>query len=114
MLPPASDLIAAALRDALARAAAKNGWQGTETADIDVEVPKDATHGDYATSVAMRLAKTLRRSPRDIATQVAAEVKREAPIASAEVAGGGFVNIRLRSEERRVGKECRSRWSPYH
>jgi len=95
VLPPAADLIAAALRDALARAAAKNGWQGTETADVDVEVPKDPTHGDYATSVAMRLAKTLRRSPRDIATQVAAEVKREAPVASAEVAGGGFVNIRL-------------------
>ena len=94
-MPTTADLVGAALRDALASAAAKNGWQGTESAPIDVEVPKDPTHGDYATSVAMRLAKTLRRSPRDIATAIATEVTRVAPVASVEIAGGGFVNVRL-------------------
>ena len=95
MPPPVRDLVAAALRDALARAAAKNGWQGAEGVPIDVEVPANPAHGDYATSVAMRLAKTARRSPRDIATAVASEVKREPPVASVEVAGAGFVNVRL-------------------
>ena len=95
MLIPARDLVAAAFADALARAAKRNGWQGADAVPIEAEVPKDPTHGDYATSVALRLAKTLKRNPREIATAIAAEVKREAPISSAEVAGGGFVNVRL-------------------
>ncbi|HEU5288814.1 MAG TPA: arginine--tRNA ligase [Candidatus Limnocylindria bacterium] len=95
MLPSTRELVGDRLRDALDRAAAAHGWTGTETAAIDVEIPANPAHGDYATSVAMRLAKALRRSPRDIATAVAAEVRREPPIASAEVAGGGFVNVRL-------------------
>ena len=98
MLPPARDLVAAALRDALARAAAEQGWQGTESAPIDVEVPKSGAHGDYATSVALRLAKTLRRSPRDIASAIAAKVETKEPVASVEVAGGGFVNVRLQED----------------
>src|SRR5207248_9565540 len=95
VLPAARDLVAAALRDALARAASNNSWQGTEGVSIDVEVPANAAHGDYATSVALRLAKIARRPPRDIASAIAAEVKREAPVAAVEVAGGGFVNVRL-------------------
>jgi len=87
--------VAAALGDALARAAKTNGWQGTAAIPIDVEVPANPEHGDYATSVALRLAKTARRSPRDIAAAIAAEVKLQAPIASVDVAGGGFVNVRL-------------------
>ncbi len=95
MLPPARDLVAAALAEALARAAAAQGWPGTAGAAIDVEIPANPAHGDYATSVAMRLAKTLRRSPRDIATALAAQVTVAPPIAAVEVAGGGFVNVRL-------------------
>jgi len=94
-LTPARDLVAAAFAAALARAASKNGWQGTESAPIEAEVPKDPTHGDYATTVALRLAKTLKRNPRDIALAIAAEVETKAPIGSVEVAGGGFVNVRL-------------------
>ncbi len=95
MLPPARELVSAALRDALTRAAAAQGWQAAADAAIDVEVPANTAHGDYATSVAMRLAKAVRRSPRDIAAALAAEVRREPPIAAVEVAGGGFVNVRL-------------------
>jgi len=94
VLPSPRELVGDALRDALARAAAAHGWQGAD-APIDVEVPANAAHGDYATSVAMRLAKPLRTPPRDIASAIVAEVRREPPIASAEVAGGGFVNVRL-------------------
>ena len=95
MLPATRDLVDAVLRDALAGAAARHGWQGTDAVTIDVEVPANAAHGDYATSVAMRLAKTLRRSPREIAAAIAAEVRPAPPVASAEIAGGGFVNVRL-------------------
>src|SRR6185503_1884458 len=94
-MTPARDLVAAALSRALARAAKANGWQGTESVPIDVEVPANPAHGDYATSVGLRLAKTLKKNPREIATAIAGEVERKAPIASVEIAGGGFVNVRL-------------------
>ena len=92
---PARDLVAAALSDALARAAKAKGWEDTASVPIDVEVPANTAHGDYATSIPMRLAKALRRSPRDIATALAEQVEAKAPIASVEIAGGGFVNVRL-------------------
>jgi arginyl-tRNA synthetase len=95
MLTPARDLVAAAFADALARATKEKGWTGTEAADIDVEVPGNPAHGDYATSVAMRLAKPLRRSPREIASAIAEKVERKAPVASVDVAGAGFINVRL-------------------
>jgi arginyl-tRNA synthetase len=95
-LTPARDLVAAAFAGALVRAAKKNAWpEGAESLAVDVERPGNPTHGDYATSVALRLAKTLKRNPRDIATAIAAEVETKAPIASVDVAGGGFVNVRL-------------------
>ena len=87
--------MAAALSEALARAAKENGWECTASLPIDVEVPKEKAHGDYATGIAMRLAKPLRKNPREIATAIALKVEKHAPIASAEIAGGGFVNVRL-------------------
>ncbi len=94
-MTPARDLVAAALSDALARAAKANGWEGTAAVPIDVEVPGNTVHGDYATSIPMRLAKTLRKAPLQIANTIARHVETKAPIASVEVAGGGFVNVRL-------------------
>jgi arginyl-tRNA synthetase len=92
---PARDLVAAAFSDALGRAARQHGWQGTEGFPIDVEVPANIAHGDYATSAPMRLAKTLRKPPRDIANAVKDQLDLRPPLAAAEVAGGGFVNVRL-------------------
>jgi arginyl-tRNA synthetase len=91
---PARDLVAAAFSEALARAAGERGWQGTESEPIDVEVPRPE-HGDYATSIAMRLAKRLRKPPREIAGAIKDQLELRSPLASAEVAGNGFVNVRL-------------------
>ena len=95
MYAPPRVIVGDLLRTALASAAAAKGWQGTESADIDVEIPANPEHGDYATSVAMRLARTVRRSPREIAQAIVEHVKKGGPIATVEVAGGGFVNVRL-------------------
>jgi arginyl-tRNA synthetase len=92
---PARDLVAAAFSEALRRAARERGWEGTEGVPIDVEVPGNLEHGDYATSIAMRLAKTLRKPPREIATAIKDQLELRAPLASAEIAGAGFVNVRL-------------------
>ncbi|MGH2491158.1 MAG: arginine--tRNA ligase, partial [Candidatus Limnocylindria bacterium] len=95
MTTPARDLVAAAFSEALGRAARELGWEGTEGVPIDVEVPANPAHGDYATSIPMRLAKTLRKPPRDIAAALKDRLELGAPLASAEVAGNGFVNVRL-------------------
>jgi arginyl-tRNA synthetase len=92
---PARDLVAAAFSDALGRAARQYDWQGWESQAIEVEVPPHAEQGDYATSIAKRLAKVLRKSPNDIATAIKDQLDLRPPLASAEVAGGGFVNVRL-------------------
>jgi arginyl-tRNA synthetase len=92
---PARDLVAAAFSEALARAAREHGWQGWESEAIDAEVPANAEHGDYATSVAMRLARKLRKPPREIAAAIKDQLELRSPLASADIAGGGFVNVRL-------------------
>ena len=95
MTIPARDLVAAAFSEALGRAARQHGWQGTEGVPIDVEVPANVEHGDYATSIAKRLAKTLRKPPAEIASAIKDQLDLRPPLAAAEVAGGGFVNVRL-------------------
>jgi len=92
---PARDLVAAAFSEALGRAARQHGWQGTESVPIDVEVPANVEHGDYASSIAKRLAKTLREPPTEIASAIRDQLDLRPPLAAAGVAGGGFVNVRL-------------------
>jgi arginyl-tRNA synthetase len=62
---------------------------------VELERPKDPSHGDFATNVAMRSAKALGRPPRDLAGELAAQIAGLAEIASAEVAGPGFINLRV-------------------
>ena len=68
---------------------------GLDLANVSVEPPRDAAHGDMATNAAMVLAKAAGRKPRDIADALAARLARDARIAQAEVAGPGFINLRL-------------------
>jgi len=69
---------------------------------IVVERPKQALHGDYACNVAMQLAKSLKRNPRDIAAAVIAALPASAFVAKAEVAGAGFINVFLKPEIKRA------------
>jgi arginyl-tRNA synthetase len=62
---------------------------------VELERPKDPSHGDFATNVAMRSAKALGRPPRDLAGELAAQIAGLDEIASAEVAGPGFINLRV-------------------
>ncbi len=61
-----------------------------------VESPRDASHGDLASNAAMVLSKPLDLKPRDLATRIAVALARDADVETAEVAGPGFVNIRLK------------------
>ena len=64
-------------------------------ADVTVERPKNREHGDYATNAAMRLAKVAGRPPREVAEAIAVELRVQAGIDSVDIAGPGFLNIRL-------------------
>lgn len=71
-----------------------------ETLDIDIadvvlERPRNRDHGDWASNVAMRLAKRLGTNPRDLAQRIADEIVAVDGVKSAEVAGPGFINFRL-------------------
>jgi arginyl-tRNA synthetase len=62
---------------------------------VAVEPPRDASHGDVATNAAMLLAKPLGRKPRDVAEEIAAVLRADADVEAVEVAGPGFINLRL-------------------
>jgi arginyl-tRNA synthetase len=68
---------------------------GLSWGPVTVEPPRDAGHGDMATNAAMVLAKPAGMQPRDIATDLAARLLTDPRIAAAEVAGPGFLNLRL-------------------
>jgi arginyl-tRNA synthetase len=63
---------------------------------IAVEPPRDASHGDLATNAAMVLAKPTGQNPRALAERLVEALRADADIASADVAGPGFVNLRLK------------------
>ena len=63
--------------------------------DIVFERPRNRDHGDWASNIAMRLAKPFGTNPRELAQQIADGLAGVEGVASAEVAGPGFINIRL-------------------
>ena len=63
--------------------------------DVVLERPKNRDHGDWASSISLKLAKPWGLNPRDLASELAAGLESVDGIASVEVAGPGFINIRL-------------------
>ncbi|MBR5207672.1 MAG: arginine--tRNA ligase, partial [Erysipelotrichaceae bacterium] len=68
-------------------------------ADAAIEIPKDKSHGDYATNTAMRLAKVVKQNPRMIAETLVSKIDKEAAgIDRCEIAGPGFINFTMKSD----------------
>lgn len=66
---------------------------------ITIEIPKEKTHGDYATNIAMQLTKVLKKNPRIIAQELIENVdKEQANIESVEIAGPGFINMFMKKD----------------
>jgi len=68
---------------------------GVSRANVTVEPPRDASHGDLATNAAMVLAKQAATNPRALAERIVEHLGRDAQIESAGIAGPGFINMRL-------------------
>jgi arginyl-tRNA synthetase len=91
-----------ALRDALARAAVAIG--APDDVKVLLERPRDPSHGDWASNVAMTLAKPLGKKPREIADALVAVLDRAAAgVSDVSVAGPGFINFRLDTAQLTAG-----------
>jgi len=99
MAADVTTVLSGALLDALGRA----GLPAPAASDVAWEVPRDPTHGDYATNVAMLLAKSHRRPPRQVAEAILAHLPGVEEIERAEVAGPGFLNVFLAPAYCRAG-----------
>jgi arginyl-tRNA synthetase len=69
-----------------------------EAPRIVLERPKQPEHGDYASNMALQLARALKRKPRDIAQDLVAALPRSPHLAAVEIAAAGFINFRLRPQ----------------
>ena len=69
-----------------------------ETSSIVIEIPKDKSHGDYSTNVAMQLTRILKNNPRKIAEAIVEALDKEAAaVESCEIAGPGFINFKIKN-----------------
>ncbi len=72
--------------------------EGLDFANVTVEPPRDPLHGDMATNAAMVLAKPSGQKPRNIALKLAEQLMSDGRITAADVAGPGFLNLRLAND----------------
>jgi arginyl-tRNA synthetase len=90
-----SDLSAALLTVVTGIVERRGGTQTLTIEDVPLERPKNRDHGDWASNIAMKLAKPLGVAPRELADEIAAAAGALDGIASVDVAGPGFINITL-------------------
>ena len=88
-------LVISLVTDALTAGIEAGEFALPELPAVEPERPRDLSHGDWATSVALRSAKAARMPPRALAEAIAARMEGHPDVASVEVAGPGFINIRL-------------------
>ena len=93
--PSQSQSLAAAISAAIGAAIERGDLVGTIPATIPLERPKNRDHGDYATSVALQLAKPAGMSPRAVAELLQSDLLDLPEVIAVDIAGPGFINITL-------------------
>jgi arginyl-tRNA synthetase len=94
--------LAALVLDAARAALAARGLDlSVLPASTSVERPRNPEHGDYASNLALQLAKPAKTPPRELASGIAEQLSQQNGIKSVEIAGPGFLNIRLDAGRRR-------------
>jgi len=71
---------------------------GLEREDIELSHPADLSHGDYASNIALQLAKQLNDAPRNIAEKIASSIDIDGVVEKVEIAGPGFINFFIKKE----------------
>ena len=90
-----ADQLAASIKAVVSSAIASGTLSGVTPESIPLERPKNRDHGDYATSVALQLAKPAGKNPREVAMLLQGEIAKIAGVSKVEIAGPGFINITL-------------------
>jgi arginyl-tRNA synthetase len=90
-----SESLEAAILATIARAFERGDLLGTIPVAISLERPKNRDHGDYATSIALQLAKAAGKSPREVAELLRADIAELPEVSAVDIAGPGFINITL-------------------
>ena len=85
------------IRAAVAELAAEASVARPDLSRVTAEPPREAAHGDIASNAAMVLTKAFGKPPRGLAELIAAKLRHHADIEAVEIAGPGFINIRLRA-----------------
>jgi len=88
--PDSKTRLAGLVRDAAARA-----FPGAEIAAVELDRPKNPEHGDFATNIALQLAKRVGMKPREAAESIVKALGKVAEIERADIAGPGFINLTL-------------------
>jgi arginyl-tRNA synthetase len=91
------DELSSAIRAAVARAVESGALTAEIPDEIVLERPKNRAHGDYASNVALRLARPAGRPPREVAEAIAKALLEDDGIAAVDVAGPGFLNITVQA-----------------
>lgn len=90
-----ADQLAASIQALVAAAIERGALAGTAPEAIVLERPKNRDHGDYATSIALQLAKAAGKNPREVATLLQEEIAALPGVSKVDIAGPGFINITL-------------------
>jgi arginyl-tRNA synthetase len=88
-----ADLSTALLAVVTGIAGRRGGTQVLSVDDVQLERPRNREHGDWASNIAMKLAKPLGVNPRELAEEIAGEAAKLDGVAKADVAGPGFINF---------------------
>lgn len=90
-----ADQLATAIQAIVVAAIESGELAGTAPESIVLERPKNRDHGDYATSIALQLAKAAGKNPREVATLLQRAISNLPGVTAVDIAGPGFINITL-------------------
>ena len=94
-MPSQLEQLEATIKGAISRAIQANSLSGAVPDSIKLERPKDRSHGDYATSIALQISKPMGKNPREVAQVILDQLTGNESINKVEIAGPGFINITL-------------------
>jgi arginyl-tRNA synthetase len=90
-----AEQLATSIQGLVSAAIERGDLAGTAPQEIVLERPKNRDHGDYATSIALQLAKPAGKNPREVATLLQGAIAQLPGVAKVDIAGPGFINITL-------------------
>lgn len=94
-MPSQIEQLEETIKGAISRAIQAKSLSGAVPDSIKLERPKDRNHGDYATSIALQIAKPMGKNPREVAQVIVDQLTGLENISKVEIAGPGFINLTL-------------------